>query len=205
MLPNCDELTPFRIVGIDPGTDTLGVSVLDVHLHDNTIELASSQTFKGSVMARGEYRHIDEYHGNKTARLKAHEDNLYRFFCQWRPHDITSESPYMSARRPSAYGALVECIGTIRSAMIRYDWMLRLHLIDPPSVKNAVGVGGKSGDKDQMYTAVNRLVNEGRIQNPHGVPVTSLDEHSIDSIAVAYQRALYVISNNVYRSPVPIR
>ena len=40
MLGIYSQQEPVRIVGIDPGSDTLGVSVLDVHLDTNRIELA---------------------------------------------------------------------------------------------------------------------------------------------------------------------
>lgn len=201
MLPRCDDLSPLRILGIDPGTDTLGASVLDVHLHDSTIHLAFTNTFRGSQLAK-EYRHVSDVHGDKIARLKAHEDNLYYFMRAWCPHEIISEAPYMG-RFPAAYGALVQCMDAIRNAVIRYDWNMRLFTADPPTVKNAVGVGGKSGDKSLMQAAIFRMIQNGIILNPHGLDVTVLDEHSIDSIAVAYVRAHHAIATNQFRSHAP--
>lgn len=201
MLPAFDDLAPLRIMGIDPGTDTLGVSVLDVHLHCNTITLSFSNTFKGTQLAR-DYRYVSQLHGDKIARLKAHEDNLTRFMMQWCPHEIISEAPYMG-RFPAAYAALVECMTAIRNAVMRYDWYLKLFTADPPTVKNSVGVGGKSGDKTLMKEAIQRLFDESVILNPNGIDIDALDEHSIDSIAVAYVRARHAITTNTYRSHAP--
>lgn len=188
-------------MGIDPGTDTLGVSVLDVHLHLNTLSLVFAQTFQGAQMAQ-HYRYIMQVHGDKVARLKAHEDNLYYLLTLYQPHEVISEAPYMG-RFPAAYGALVQCMDSIRGALIRYDPMLPLHTADPPTVKNAVGVGGRTGDKALMATAVQQLVEQSILLNPNGLCIAALDEHSIDSIAVAYVRARHALSTNLYRTHAP--
>jgi len=194
MLGAYDDLAPLRIIGIDPGTDTLGVSVLDVCLATNRILLQQSSTFSGNQMARN-YRWLSDVHGDKVARLKAHEDNLTDLFHQLRPHEIISEMPYMG-KFPAAFAALVECMNAIRNAVIRYDERMPLVTVDPPTVKNTLGVNGKSGDKTLMQRGILQLVASGRIENPTGMDVTLLDEHSIDSIAVAYVRANYVTANS---------
>lgn len=187
MLGQYIDPAPFRVIGIDPGTDTLGVSVLDANLSTNEISLKSSQTFKGSIMCK-EYPWIIQTHGEKVARLKSHEDNLYNLFCQYRPHEVVSEAPYMG-RFPAAYAALVECLNAIRAALMRYDAHMPLYTVDPATVKHTVGVSGKSGDKELMHKAITNLTT---ISNPGHINLQMLDEHSIDSIAVAYVRASYV-------------
>lgn len=193
MLGLFDDPTPLRVIGIDPGTDTLGVSVLDVCLATNRISLVSSQTFSGLQMSRN-YRWVSDVHGDKIARLKAHEENLYYIFCDMQPHEVICESPFLG-RLPAAFRALIECLDAIRSALMRYDDRIPLLTVDPPTVKNALGVNGKSGDKSLMRHGVLRLTT---LENPNNVALEQLDEHSIDSIAVAYVRANHVISNNHY-------
>lgn len=201
MLPSCNDYSPLRIMGIDPGTDTLGVSVLDAFLHSNTICLVYSTTFHGSQMAN-QYRYLANVHGDKVARLKAHEDNLYYLLSLYQPHEVISEAPYMG-RFPAAYGALVQCMDSIRAAVIRYDAALPLLTADPPTVKNAVGVGGRNGDKTMMASSIAQMILNNTILNPNGLNIALLDEHSIDSIAVAYVRARHAISTNVYRTHAP--
>ncbi len=197
MLGRYDDPAPCRILGIDPGTNKLGVSVLDVCLATNAISLRFSQTFDGHVMSR-DYRYVSRVHGDKVARLEAHRENLYILLTHWQPHEVVSEAPYLG-RFPAAYAALVECLTAVRHALSAYDWNMPLLTVDPPTAKNAVGVNGKSGDKDLMAAAVHRLVDLGFLLNPEGIVLSSLDEHSIDSIAVGYVRAKYLADMNTLR------
>lgn len=175
----------YRIVGIDPGTDTLGVSLLELDLSTCVISLAGSQTFRGHHLAR-EFPMTAEKHGDRFARLMAHRKNLLEYFQAHKPHVIACESPYFRRRMPMAFSALTECVFTIRQATEMYNPEKPLYLYDPPTVKNAVGVGGKNGDKEAMRAGVIKLTD---LQNPLGISYQSLDEHSIDSIAVAYHHA----------------
>lgn len=196
MLGPYDDMAPLRIIGIDPGTDTLGVSVLEVCLATNAITLAMSATYSGNQMARN-YRWISQVHGDKAARLRAHHDNLYNIFRFWNPHEIICESPYLG-RFPSAFQALVECKQIILEAVMAFDEYLPLQMVEPSIVKKTLGVNGKSGDKSLMQNGILDLIHRGIIQNPSGINMQDLDEHSIDSIAVAYVRAHHVTVTNHY-------
>jgi Holliday junction resolvasome RuvABC endonuclease subunit len=195
MLGDYTDPTPLRIIGIDPGTETLGVSVLDVSLTTNQIVLQYVSTYTATQLIRlFHLQWISQVHGDRIARLKAHEENLYSLFTTFRPHEIVSESPYLG-RFPAAYAALVECMSVIRSAVMRYDFRMPLHTLDPPTVKTRLGVSGKSGDKTHMREGLLRLPD---LENPQRIPIELLDEHSIDAMAVAYTRARYVTQCNRY-------
>ncbi len=193
MLGDYTDPAPFRIIGIDPGTETLGVSVLDVHLDTNRIALQYAATYTATQLIRlFNLQWISSVHGEKVARLKAHEENLYSLFTSFQPHEIVSESPYLG-RFPAAYAALVECMSTIRSAVMRYDFRMPLYTLDPPTVKASLGVSGKSGDKTLMREGLLKLND---LENPNRIPIEQFDEHSIDAVAVAYTRARYVTQYN---------
>lgn len=188
MLTLPDDPTPYRIIGIDPGTDTLGASVLELDLADHSISIVTSQTFHGSQLIRG-YREMEDTYGARFARLYVLENLLVEAFCEERPHSIISESPYFNSRRPQAYGALVEAMAMINRAVHRYCSRMPLLTVDPASNKANLKVSGKSGDKDLMKKAV---LNRADILNPRHIKLEALDEHSIDSLAVAYYRACAV-------------
>jgi Holliday junction resolvasome RuvABC endonuclease subunit len=183
-----DDPTPYRIVGIDPGTDTLGVSVLDLDLADKSISIVTSQTFHGSKLIRG-FQEMEETYGARFARLHALEQLLVEVFFEERPHSIISESPYFNSRRPQAYGALVEAMSMIARAVYRHCSRMPLLTVDPASNKANLKVSGKSGDKDLMKNAI---LGRTDLLNPRHVPLDQLDEHSIDSMAVALYRACAV-------------
>lgn len=182
-LPTGD--TCYRIVGFDPGTDTLGAAWLDVDLERKAIVLREVHTFNGAKMAKL-YQWTVGPHGDRFSRLYAHENNLFDFFEWVRPQQIASESPYMR-KFAQAFQALVECIEHIRRALFRYDPNLVLDLVDPMTAKQATGMMIKKGStKEDVKKAV--LALQG-LENPMGYDLASLDEHSIDAIAVAYWKA----------------
>lgn len=189
MLPHPPGVEPYRIVSIDPGTDTLGTAVLDIDLDQRQVAVAEVYTFHGSRLQRL-FPLVVSVHGERMARLMAHEENLLSFFNYARPHGIVSESPYMG-RFPSAFAALTECVSAIRRAVHRYDPLMPLHVVDPSTVKKNVGVKGTSGDKSAMARAIANLPD---LKNPSQIPFAELDEHSVDAIAVGYYQAGVILN-----------
>lgn len=196
MLPTYDDPTPLRIMGIDPGTDTLGICVLDVSLDSDQVFLKMVQTYSGTQMSKA-YQYIQDIHGAKVARLTAHQDNFRFLLSHWHPQCVICEAPYLG-HFAAAYAALVECLSYLRVALMEYDYRLPLLMVDPPTVKKTVGVNGKSGDKGLMLQAVLSLFEKGQLLNPLQLDIAALDDHSIDSIAVAYTQAKGLIDNNHY-------
>lgn len=191
MLQYPSDATPYRLVGVDPGSDTLGVAVLDLDLGTDQITLMEARTFSGVQLSRA-FRHVQEVHGDRAARLMAHEENLYQYFCYTQPHNVASEGPFMS-RFPQAFATLTLCVENVRRALYRYYPFLPLVIIDPPTVKLSVGVRGKGTTKDDVKVGLKRIIKEGRILNTHDIDIDVLDEHSIDAIVVAYTQAKYII------------
>jgi len=182
-LPN--DTTPYRIVGIDPGTDTLGIAVVDVDLATHVVSVIDARTLSGSTLIRGN-RRVAELYGARFTRLQALEEALGYFLHDFQPHAIISESPYFNSRQPSAYGALVEAMSMLKRVVYMYCSSIRLETVDPASNKANLKVSGKSGDKDLMKRAVLGLV---ALSNPHAIDLAQLDEHSIDALTVAWYKA----------------
>lgn len=193
MLTQPQGSTRYRIAGIDPGTDTLGASMLEVDLATRDILILEAQTFQGDKLGRN-YGNVAAYHGDRIARLIAHEDNLYGYFMYGQPHSIICESPFLG-RFPQAFAALTECISHIRRAVMRYDTFMPLLQVDPPTVKLAVGVKGKGTTKDDVKKGLLAKIAVEGIQNPNDIDIGELDEHSVDAIVVAYTRAHFILSN----------
>lgn len=190
MLRLPDDPTAYRIVGIDPGTDNLGVSVLDVDLRTGSVTLISSQTLTASRMINGWHR-ISDLHGARFSRLQVLGNALVEIFVEYDPHAIISETPYFNKKRPDAFGALVEALSMIRGAVYRFCSSMALLKVDPAKNKANLGVSGKSSDKELVKRAVMGLSD---LHNPYQINLALLDEHSIDSLAVAWFHACYIRS-----------
>lgn len=170
------------IVGIDPGSETLGTGALRVNVVTLEIVESAAFTYVGSKLAKDTW--LGDVHGARAGRISAHEDNLVDMFHYWQPNLVASESPFYSQFRPQAFGALTETVDAIRNALWRYDCWLSLFMIDPPTVKKAVGASSHA-KKDEVKEALMALPD----LNYNGpIPFALLDEHSVDALAVAYAR-----------------
>jgi Holliday junction resolvasome RuvABC endonuclease subunit len=172
----------ISIIGIDPGSTCLGTSILWVDLSTMKIIASSAKTFRGDRL--GQELWTAELFGDRIGRIASLEEELVHLFRHVQPYMIASESPFMSMRRPQAYGALTEVICAIRRAVMRYDMWKTLYLIDPPTVKKAVGASGNA-DKEQVKSKLMALPD---LQYSGDIPIARLDEHSVDALAVAYGR-----------------
>lgn len=181
LVNNEDSDDSFIIIGIDPGSAHLGVSALIVNVTTMKITSSIAWTIEGEkIMPKNS--HAEELHGTRFVRIKALEKELDRIFSKLMPLFIASESPFYNQRRPQAYGVLTEVICAIRNAVINYSRGTKLKLIDPPTIKISVGAKGNA-DKDTMKRAV---LLKTELNYNGNIPITALDEHSVDALAVAY-------------------
>lgn len=172
------------IVGFDPGTDTLGVAVITFDVRTLWIEKTTALTLRGSKCRMDPM--MVETHSARFARLDALGWNILELLRYHQPIAVASESPFFSSRMPGAFAALVEAVVMIRQAVWMYDPSVGVSLIDPPSVKQAVNAKGNAG-KDVIQKAVLAI---GELNYEGLLPLGSLDEHSIDAIAVAYSKLI---------------
>lgn len=188
-------MVPFRMVSIDPGTTTLGIAVSEFDDDLSRMVVVDAMTIRGDILAK---RYNPEYilrHGDRNARLIALRGALKRYFDTWLPTVICSEAAYLG-RSAQAYAALIEAVSMIRYACELYDPSIRLETFTPSEVKVGVGVGGRSGDKELMRAALEK-VEDLWIQ----VPLDSLDEHAIDAIAVGYVKFMTNIRGTRHEYP----
>lgn len=172
------EKQTFNILGIDPGTDTIGFSIITVNIDDLKIVSVTPWTEKVS-------RFLDEdsfevqIHSAKYSRLRLISEKFSQVLTVYNPTVVASEAPFFNRLRPNAYAPLVETVFTLQRALHLWDDYKPLYMIDPPSVKKAVGAQAR-GDKDAVKKAI-KLIKELEMVN-----FNNLDEHSIDATAVGY-------------------
>lgn len=179
-IPN-DSSPLATIIGIDPGTENLGLCVMAFNVLTNEITSTWAKTFVGSKLPGGSHW-VETLFSARESRIIAHRINLVHLFNHEQPVFVACESPFFNRLRPQAYGALTEIVCAIRGALQEYDIWTGLVLIDPPSVKNAVGAPGNAG-KELVRDKVLSLTH---LNYTGDTPIEELDEHSIDAIAVAY-------------------
>lgn len=183
MLTVPQGVSKYRIAAIDPGSDTMGLCILDVDLMTCKLDLISAYTSSGLRMSR---RAPEGYtvHGDRWAKLYMHEQNILNWLRTYQPNSLICESPFLG-RFPQAFESLVECKAMIRKALSQYDSFMPLETIDPPSAKSAVGALVKKGSKENVKESILKLTD---LNNLTGRPLEAMDEHTVDSIAVGYYK-----------------
>lgn len=174
----------LRIVGVDPGTDTLGWCLLEVNPMLATIRYVASQTLEAARATR-HLKEQSEIVGGRFTRLQYLEDAMLNVFGQNTPDVVICESPFYNRRRPQAFESLVECKFTLAKALFRYSRWLPLESVSPASAKQSVGVVAKGSTKQDVSKALLKIFPNA--------PIANMDEHSVDAMAVAYYRALQEI------------
>lgn len=170
---------PTTIVGVDPGTDTLGTAIISIDPRTFSILSSQSRTFMAGRQMTGNWR--TEYEGEKLARLRFLKESLYHLFNTVQPMCVVAESNFISLRRPMAYGALVEAVACVREAL--YDWHPGkvLHMVEPNVAKASVGATNFR-DKQAVLNALLTLpIN-------YVGDLAGIDEHSSDALAIAYSK-----------------
>ncbi|MBB5409237.1 Holliday junction resolvasome RuvABC endonuclease subunit [Paraburkholderia sp. HC6.4b] len=179
-----DSPQEICIVGIDPGSVHLGTAVLYIDLATLRITRTTACTLDALHLTTRLPATLwtSQLFGERLGRIASLEDALVSLFREIDPIMIACEAPFINLRRPQAHGVLTEVICGVRRAVMRYDIWKALYLIDPASVKTAVGAKGNA-DKDTVRDALLRLPE---LHYNGEIPLQLLDEHSIDAIAVGY-------------------
>lgn len=181
------ERDTFTILGIDPGSETIGYATIEAKIQ--TLEIVDVQAFTitGSKLDAFSVREA-EIHSERYARISAHRIMLARILEEHDPLAVACESPFFNPRRPGAFGVLMEVLTAIQETVKEWDVFKVVHLVDPPTAKKALGAAGNA-KKPEVAEAFQKLTCL------HYPGTEGLDEHSIDALAVAYQQyTLYVTS-----------
>lgn len=166
-----------RVMSIDPGSDTMGISVLTYDHTNGEICILESFTHHGSIMVRDDEEKV---YGSMQARLFAHQRNLIRLIDLWDVDIVVSESAYFK-RFPLPFKVLVQVVDNIIIAARVTN--RPYYGIDPSSIKKSVGAHASKHNKDEVKEKLLTLPNVTFRQR---IPFALLDEHSTDSIAVGY-------------------
>lgn len=172
------------ILGLDPGTNNLGLAWISFDAV--TLQIVRTQSLLLTADKMNPSPWYAEIHCDRHSRLKTLQENILQVLHYVNPVCVVTESPFFNALRPNAYQALIETIEMIRHAVSMFDIYKSLNYIDPPSVKRAVG-GAGNAKKEEVQRRV-LMIDELNYQGQ--TPLGSLDEHSIDAIAVAYSKLI---------------
>lgn len=171
----------YRTIGIDPGTNCCGFSVIDKNIITGEIYIPQVTTVYKKDLLSINHSFITLY-GERQAVIALYGNYFSMLIQAMQPNAVVCESPFFRRGNISAFRALTEQLTTFRNTVFNWDFTVPFITVDPPSAKRAVDATEISKNKDPVKDGVRALCF-----NYHPlIHFESLDEHSIDSIAVAY-------------------
>lgn len=178
------ELNDFTIMGVDPGISHMGLSAIVVSPDLRSIKYIAGRT------SHGDDANLDSnyayYVDDRYAKIKHHDGFISAWLYTYKPSFLVYEKPFIHSSRPAAYGALIESTCCIKDAAQRYSPYVDVYEYAPLSIKKRVhaeGFNSKEYVKDALL-GINEI--SYFIKNQ----MVSLDEHSLDAIAIAYTHLL---------------
>ena len=151
----------MRILGVDPGTRTMGYALLDVD-DDDAPRCVAWGTLPG-----GPSREIGE-------RLHALHAGLQDVAARWRPDQLAIEEPFVSPQRGAKSAVAVGQAQAV-ALLVAVHGAMSIHRYAPAKVKSAVANYG-GGTKEQVQRSVQVLLGLGDEPMP---------EDASDAVAVA--------------------
>jgi hypothetical protein len=182
------------VSGTDPGTHNLGIGDLYVDMYTLEIRSFEARTLVATKMMDDDDLLVAN-HGHTYARTYSHKEALTEHFRRVRPLAVGCEDAFFNRRTPGAYAPLLKSIQSIREAVIEYNPFMKFNLYEASVIKSTVGAVGWSKKAGTNKSAVfDALMKSPEFKVPSRTPLSTLSEHAIDSLAIAYTQLQYMRS-----------
>lgn len=168
-----------RVVSIDPGMN-MGITASVLNFNTEEQHVLFVDTFQIEKEKRGFESEQYSLASNALVNTQTIRKLIGDVLQEYQPDVVICEAAFLG-RFPQAFASLCLCLNAIETAVYDYDCDVGFYTFDPPTVKNAMGVSGRSKDKDDMHKA---LMKNERIKSEQDLSV--LDEHAVDSICVGH-------------------
>ena len=157
----------FKVFGIDPSTNNVGVAIYTLTSDLRIVDIITIQLVYGND---------DSQLHNRLMKLGAEMSYLIDTYS---PMIVAMESGFIGMLRPGAFGPLSQAIYAIQSAITNTDRRVRINTYPPSVVKVSIGAGAHA-KKDDVRGKV--------FSNSELTPFISkyISEHEVDGLAIGY-------------------
>jgi Holliday junction resolvasome RuvABC endonuclease subunit len=175
------QSVPLRLFAIDPGTNFLGLSVF--YLDPSTFEILEiiPQTI---VVEHVEQDDTDpsQTYGARFIKMLKIKQAYETYLTRYQPGIVVCEAPFYNRLRPSAFAPLIETLQTLKLSTYNLLPQTEFLLVEPTVVKKGIGAH-YIADKETVRQVVLARTD---LQSLSKRDFATLDEHSIDSLAIGY-------------------
>lgn len=183
--------TSFFILGIDPGSTTMGVAALEVRIADKALLRADSFTIDANRPCGGRQVQSwkEELYAPRSARMDEIRTRLTHALNHYHPLQVACEAPFFNSLHPSAYGVLVEVVKTVEETVKAWSGWHPLYRIESTAAKRSINPQNKDeaarlklikNSKDRIKETV-RIFPALSFLN-----LETMSEHEIDAVVVGY-------------------
>lgn len=172
----------YRVLSFDPGAN-LGVTISEGDMGLTYLRPIHSETVDLNKWTKILFPEIEEVYGMRFARVHTLRHLVSNILRRWQPDFMAHENAFMMMQRVTAGITLAEYVLMMRMSAYEYDPAMPIFGYSPFEIKSAVKLKGKlTGNKNLVAEALPKLDDLDLSE----VDVKSLDEHSVDSIAIGY-------------------
>lgn len=182
-----DRAYIVRTLGVDNGSEYLGVAVNDHDLRTGVSNIIFAHTYRPSRVAYDKYPHLCTARTPFAARVRSVCDIITEVLDVWDPDVFGCESPF-SHLHVHSYASLLTTFNAIDDAAYAYRSTLPFIRVPPGKAKKTACMGFKySTEKSHIRSCI---LNTLTILGSDDVILEKLDEDAIDAVAVSRHVAL---------------
>jgi len=183
-----------NILGIDPGTKTMGYSIMTVDLR--TLERVDMETFTINAERPTDGRlaadFMPEHHSELFKRVREHEVRLMHILQTYQPFQVAVELPFFNRLHPGAFDPLVQMFAMVQNTVYDYNPWMTLYKVENTVTKAMVTPESKAERKrirEAYATSKERVAACVKMHSDFTfIDTDLLDEHEIDASLVAEWR-----------------
>ena len=186
-----------RIIAIDPGTDNLGLCILDINTKTCNPIYARTHNIKVEKLI-SELDQLQCVFDLKFLKTYAIKRFFLSFLERTRPDMIACEQPFFHRFTPMAFGALSEVVVSLKLATHEYDNELSFITYPPKSVKKLIGAGATAKKPDMKNRLLSLTKYTSVLQEDNPVSAMSPDEVDAMCIAIIHAEANEIYFKELY-------
>jgi Holliday junction resolvasome RuvABC endonuclease subunit len=178
----------YRIMGIDNGSDNMGLVVADLDLRSNQYNIIHSETLDGTKLSKM-MTGVALTRSPRWARQNALKSEVLSLLDLYRPNTVAVETPFHRPGRTMSFQVLVETLVFVRQAVEEYDIVTDLDSISPGEAKRAVQTKNFTMKKAVIKDCVLALDN---VHFDRGIDKDNLSPDEYDAVAVSIAHGIRV-------------
>ena len=168
------------IIGIDPGINNCGVSILRHYPATGETKVQNYFTIHANAIAKKENKADSKTYGSIISLFQL-ERVIEETINTYEPDYVACEDAFYNPRTPNAFISLKSCINSIKRVL--YTHQKTLFLIAPKMAKATVSTG--IANKEVVQESIRKLPDL-KIKDTKELPIENMSEHEADATAIGY-------------------